>query len=160
MDTTCEGVLAEFREYFAAPGLRKIYHNYSFDKAILSRALWRATGAEPAERVLRGFHADTMHMSRLQDAGRLHHSLAHLTSELLEERYQKTPMKEKFSRPFVKKDGTLSKRLVMPSTVELQEEHKEAWVEYCTGDTVATWKVSSPAPGGGRACAVVEHGAE
>ena len=53
-------VMEEFRVFLENPGIRKIWHNYSFDRHVLANH-----GIVP-----RGFGADTIHMARLLDSSR------------------------------------------------------------------------------------------
>ena len=61
VDTTDPSVLAEFASFFERPDLKKVWHNYGFDRHVVENA-----GLE-----LRGFAGDTMHMARLFDSSRL-----------------------------------------------------------------------------------------
>ena len=56
---TSEGVLQEFKPYFESTQIKKVWHNYSFDRHILYNH----------DIDCRGFHGDTMHMARLWDTG-------------------------------------------------------------------------------------------
>ena len=85
--------LAALGAGLADPALRKVWHNYSFDRAVLANAGVAATLA-----------ADTMHMARLWDTARITrggYSLEGLSADLLDRR--KVPMKELFAKPRVKK---------------------------------------------------------
>ncbi|CAM8995180.1 unnamed protein product [Rhodiola kirilowii] len=53
-------ILLEFAPFFENPTIKKVWHNYSFDKHII----------ENYGIVVSGFHADTMHMARLWDSSR------------------------------------------------------------------------------------------
>ncbi len=53
-------VMEEFRVFLEDPSIRKIWHNYSFDRHVLANH-----GIVP-----RGFGADTIHMARLLDSSR------------------------------------------------------------------------------------------
>jgi DNA polymerase-1 len=55
-----EQVLAVFKPYLEAEHIKKVWHNYSFDRAVL----WNH-GID-----VRGFGGDTMHMARLWDSNR------------------------------------------------------------------------------------------
>eukprot|EP00957_Ditylum_brightwellii_P099206 7556085-Ditylum_brightwellii.AAC.1 len=52
-------------------------------------------------------------------------------------------MKEKFSRPNVLKNGTLGKKMVLPSVEELQEDPRTRlqWIHYSALDAEATWQL-------------------
>jgi DNA polymerase-1 len=95
VDATAAGgaALAALRGALEDAAGKKVGHNFSFDRAVLGNHGISATLA-----------ADTMHMARLWDTGRLTrggYSLEGLTADLLDRR--KVPMKELFARPRVKK---------------------------------------------------------
>lgn len=86
-------VLAAFKPALEDPTVRKVWHNFSFDRHVLYNHGINATLA-----------ADTMHMARLWDTSRLTrggYSLEGLSADLLDRR--KVPMKELFARPRMKK---------------------------------------------------------
>ncbi len=126
-----EGLIEIFREYFEDPEYLKVWHNYSFDRAVIHNH-----GID-----VRGFGGDTMQMARLWDPGRMNYSLESLTEDLLDRR--KAPMKEVFGKPKLKKDGTPGKDILVPSTLELQTnpKHFGKWVDYSTYDTEGTWRL-------------------
>ena len=53
-------VLNEFRDFFASNTIKKVWHNYGFDRHVENMKL-----------DMRGFRGDTMHMARLYDSARL-----------------------------------------------------------------------------------------
>ncbi|KAK3122846.1 hypothetical protein QOZ80_8AG0619190 [Eleusine coracana subsp. coracana] len=53
-------VLMEFAPFFEDPSIKKVWHNYSFDRHVIENH-----GIKVA-----GFHADTMHLARLWDSSR------------------------------------------------------------------------------------------
>ena len=57
---SAEGVLEEFKPYFEHQNIRKIWHNYSFDRHVLGNLGINC----------QGFGGDTMHMARLWDTGK------------------------------------------------------------------------------------------
>lgn len=124
-------VLWEFESYFADEGIQKLWHNYGFDRHMVENHGLKC----------RGFRADTMHKARLWDAGRLQFSLESLTEDLLGRR--KVPMKERFGKPNIKKNGEPGKQVVTPSTLELQTDPVTFldWVDYSTYDTEGLWLV-------------------
>jgi len=134
-----EGILGAFKPFLEDPTIRKVWHNYSFDRHIFTN-----DGIE-----CQGFFGDTMHMARLFDSSRLTkggYSLESLSgdSKLLGEKaklFKKTSMKEIFGKPNIKKDGTEGKLVVLPPVDELQqsEETRDKWIKYCTLDAEATW---------------------
>jgi len=62
------GLLPIFQEYFEDAGIKKVFHNYGFDRAQLFRE-----GID-----VKGFYADTMHMAQLQDDSRKRYKLSSL----------------------------------------------------------------------------------
>ncbi|QDZ19172.1 DNA polymerase I [Chloropicon primus] len=136
-----EGILQTFKPFMEDPSIKKVWHNYSFDRHIFAN-----DGIQ-----CRGFFGDTMHMARLYDSSRLTkggYSLESLSgdSKLLGEKaslFKKTSMKEIFGKPNIKKDGTEGKLVVLPPVDELQqgEETRGKWIKYCTLDAEATWNL-------------------
>lgn len=129
-----EGTIDYFKEYFEDNSIKKVWHNYSFDKHILENH-----GMKP-----RGFGGDTMHMARLWNSSRNTtggYSLAQLSKELLEENQNKKTMVELFGRSRMKIDGTEGKEVVVPPIEELQRNSEtiEGWINYSTLDTESTW---------------------
>ena len=53
------GILNEFKSYFEDRRIKKVWHNYSFDRAVLGNH----------DVNVQGFGGDTMHMARLWSAG-------------------------------------------------------------------------------------------
>ncbi|XP_073394695.1 DNA polymerase I A, chloroplastic/mitochondrial isoform X2 [Physcomitrium patens] len=146
-----DGILEVFRRYFEDPSIKKVWHNYSFDKHILSRH-----GIHP-----QGFYADTMHLARLHDSARrgakggyslevlsadekvMDGYLGHLTEEDDITLVGKKSMKELFGKANLKKDGSPGKIKTIPPVDELQRdgELRDAWIHYSTFDTVCTWRL-------------------
>lgn len=131
---SAEGVLDIFADYFNDSSIKKVWHNYSFDRHVLYNH-----GID-----CQGFAGDTMHMGRLWDtarAGRGGYSLEALSNALLD--HPKTSMKAIFGRKHIKKDGTEGKLTVMPGVLELQreEETRDAWIHYSALDAKSTWEV-------------------
>jgi DNA polymerase-1 len=124
-----EGTLDLFKSYFENADIPKVWHNYSFDRAVLYNH-----GID-----CHGFAGDTMHMSRLLDASRLRYSLESLTEDFLLRKKQ--TMRELFGKPRILKNGNPGKEIVVPSTVELQTNPDTIyrWVQYSTFDAEATW---------------------
>eukprot|EP00179_Madagascaria_erythrocladioides_P028058 CAMPEP_0198334002 /NCGR_PEP_ID=MMETSP1450-20131203/19330_1 /TAXON_ID=753684 ORGANISM="Madagascaria erythrocladiodes, Strain CCMP3234" /NCGR_SAMPLE_ID=MMETSP1450 /ASSEMBLY_ACC=CAM_ASM_001115 /LENGTH=720 /DNA_ID=CAMNT_0044038559 /DNA_START=60 /DNA_END=2222 /DNA_ORIENTATION=- len=127
----CAGVLGYFAEYFRDDGMKKVWHNYSFDKHVMKN-----TGIE-----CRGLDGDTMHMARLEDTSRQSYSLEALARDMLHN--TKVTMKERFGAPRVLKNNTLSKDLVVPPPEEIQRsvEHIKQWIEYACDDAEFTWQL-------------------
>lgn len=130
---------------------RQVWHNYSFDKHILSRHGIQA----------QGFYADTMHLARLNDSARRGakggYSLEVLSAdEKVMDSYirhvsekddiilaGKKSMKDLFGKANLKKDGTPGKIKTIPPVEELQrgEQWRAAWIHYSTFDAVCTWRL-------------------
>lgn len=117
------GLIEYFRPYLEDAGLKKVFHNYSFD-----RAMFFNEGVTVA-----GFAGDTMHMARLQHSDRLHYSLEILGETLLGIGWGKQSLKELMREEHVKRPEDL--HLSTSATT------RSAWTEYSTFDTVATWKL-------------------
>jgi DNA polymerase I len=129
-----EGCLGLFKDYFEDTSIKKVWHYYSFDRAVL----WNH-GIN-----VQGLGGDTMHMARLWHASRSlngGYSLEVLTAELLDRR--KVPMKERFGRRQLKKDGLPGKILYLPPAEELQRdpETRADFIDYATYDAEVTWKL-------------------
>jgi DNA polymerase-1 len=56
-----QAIWEAFRPFFESQTLRKVWHNYSFDRHVMERM---GIGME-------GFDGDTMHMARLWDSSRI-----------------------------------------------------------------------------------------
>lgn len=138
-----EGVLDVFKPFFESETLKKVWHNYSFDRHVL----WNH-GID-----CKGLGGDTMHMARTWNSARAKaggYSLESLTNDLLNQRYvnidcqdcfrirfgdatsSKVPMKEIFSVPKLKKDGTPGKERILPpvETLQREEQWRNAWIDY------------------------------
>uniref|UniRef100_A0A7S0H1P1 DNA-directed DNA polymerase family A palm domain-containing protein n=1 Tax=Amorphochlora amoebiformis TaxID=1561963 RepID=A0A7S0H1P1_9EUKA len=127
-----EGTLNIFTDYFEDRKIKKVWHNYSFDRHVL----WNH-GID-----VQGFGGDTMHMARLwHSAIKEGYSLESLTKMLLTKEFHKTPMKELFSKPLILKNGLPSKIKKLPAIDELQrdEEFRETFIKYATHDAMTTW---------------------
>lgn len=160
------GLLRAFVDYFANKDIKKVFHNFSFDRHVLNNE-----GI-----VVRGFAADTMHMARLWDtslgrgpaalvakktpgrtaagaagddavdvdqdeeAAASGYSLAALTSLLLP-REAKRSMTELFGYPRTKRDGTKGKVIVVPEPLELQtvDQWRKEFITYSAKDAKVTW---------------------
>eukprot|EP01091_Cochliopodium_minus_P012877 TRINITY_DN4009_c0_g1_i1.p1 TRINITY_DN4009_c0_g1~~TRINITY_DN4009_c0_g1_i1.p1 ORF type:complete len:1086 (-),score=342.32 TRINITY_DN4009_c0_g1_i1:57-3314(-) len=129
-----EGTINYFKEYFEDESIKKVWHNYSFDKHILENHGIHC----------KGFGGDTMHMARLWNSSRNTtggYSLAQLSKELLGENQNKKTMTELFGRVNMKIDGTEGKETTVPPLEDLQRDSEtiEGWINYSTLDTEATW---------------------
>ncbi|KAK9818799.1 hypothetical protein WJX74_001704 [Apatococcus lobatus] len=134
-------VMEEFRVFLEDPSIRKIWHNYSFDRHVLANH-----GIVP-----RGFGADTIHMARLLDSSRRgtkSYSLESLTGDYFRgdagmEQRSKTSMKELFGKGALKKDGTEGKVKKLPPIDEVQRdpEQREKFIDYSAFDAKATFKL-------------------
>ena len=93
-----QGILREFKGVLEDPAVRKVFHNYGFDRHVIYN---HAVDVH-------GLAGDTMHMARLWDTGRLlrgGYSLEGLSTDLLGR--AKVSMKDLFSKPKMKKVRTL-----------------------------------------------------
>lgn len=129
-----EGTLAVFKAFLEDPSRNKVFHNVGFDRHVLFN--------EGIDMV--GLSADTMHMARLWSTSRSNmggYSLESLSNDLLGMR--KVPMKERFSKPKIKKDGTPGKDRFLPGVDEIQldPETRQEWIDYSTYDAEATWRL-------------------
>ncbi|KAK9789941.1 hypothetical protein WJX73_004973 [Symbiochloris irregularis] len=140
-----EEIREALRPFFAAPHIRKVWHNYSFDRHVLANC-----GIECS-----GFAGDTMHMARLWDSarkGKSNYSLESLSKDnsILggssawdqgKHRLHKTGMKSIFGTPNIKKDGSEGRLTVMAAMEELQTDPAKRgdWIDYSAGDAFSTW---------------------
>ena len=90
-----DAILAEFRRFFEDDDIKKVWHNYSFDRHVLANMLAPpGTGAGIA---VAGFAGDTMHMARLADSSRQRgkgYSLENLSGYALSFRVSYMPVSE------------------------------------------------------------------
>lgn len=138
-----DGTLLAFKEWFENQSIKKIWHNYGFDRHVMYN-----------ENIdCQGFAGDTMHMARVWDTSRDKlsggggYSLESLTESLLAEKdisFRKVSMKELFGVAKKLKDGSDSKIKDLPEIRELQLNpvYRENWIEYSARDAVATWYVA------------------
>lgn len=61
-----------FKDYLEDPSMKKVWHNYGFDRHIMANH----------DIDVKGFGGDTMHMARLADPSRLRYGLKYLTQYL------------------------------------------------------------------------------
>jgi len=113
------GMVERFRRYLEDPGIRKVFHNYSFD-----RAMFFNEGVS-----VQGLAADTMHMARLYHSDLVQYTLQWLGQRLLGDAYRKGSLNDLMS-------GAGGE-----STEYLHLHERETWIDYSTFDTVATWKL-------------------
>ncbi len=127
------GTLNHFSEFFSDKNQLKVWHNYSFDRAVLYNHDVDA----------RGLGGDTMHMARLWDSSLQSYSLEALSTGLLPERFRKTGMKDLFGRPVPKKDGTDGKLISLSPIEELQRmpETRPDFIWYSAQDAIVTWEL-------------------
>eukprot|EP00899_Mesostigma_viride_P019227 jgi/Mesvir1/27305/Mv07135-RA.2 len=137
------GILAAFKEFFEDGSIKKVWHNYSFDRHIFENV-----GFEP-----RGFLGDTMHMARLLNSSRKPpngYSLESLSADasiMLADHLRemggdkKRSMKERFGQRKMKKDGTPGVSVTIPDMLVLQqgEDTRAEWIDYSTLDAKCTW---------------------
>uniref|UniRef100_A0ACD5UFH0 Uncharacterized protein n=1 Tax=Avena sativa TaxID=4498 RepID=A0ACD5UFH0_AVESA len=135
-------VLMEFVPFFEDPSIRKVWHNYSFDKHVIENY-----GIKVA-----GFHADTMHLARLWDSSRRldgGYSLEGLTNDnrvmgVVPKELQKIgkrSMKTIFGRKKIKKDGNEGKITTIEPVEILQREDRELWISYSSLDSMSTLRL-------------------
>lgn len=92
-----QDVLLSFKEVLESKSIRKVWHNYGFDRHVLYNH-----GIDAC-----GLGGDTMHMARMWDTARAltgGYGLEGLSADLLNRR--KVPMKELFATPKMKKVST------------------------------------------------------
>lgn len=141
-------IIDAFKEYFEDSSIKKVWHNFSFDRHVLQNHGIKAAG----------FYADTMHLARLWNSGRKNdsgggYSLESLTSDMTvmngvhtwnpQRVIKKTSMKDLFGANNIKKDGTKGKIKVIPPVKEIQtsESLRERWICYSAGDAICTWSL-------------------
>merc|ERR1719410_1284557 len=122
-DGNMQNMVEAFRPYLEDPGTKKVFHNYSFD-----RAMFLNEGIN-----VKGFAGDTMHMARLQHTDRGSYSLSALGDELLGSDWAKQSLNELMKV----RNKTLPVDLHLSTNPGIRDD----WVEYSTFDTVATWKL-------------------
>jgi DNA polymerase-1 len=128
-----EGTLSLFSGFLGDSKIKKVWHNYSFDRHVLYNHGINA----------KGLGGDTMHMARLWDSSRSRYSLEALSNDLLSNAYHKSSMKELFGVRSVRKDGSEGKAITIPPIETLQRlpETRTKFVEYSVLDSVATWEL-------------------
>jgi hypothetical protein len=126
-----KGILYEFQEWLEDPSVKKVWHNYGFDRHVIFNE-----GID-----VKGFGGDTMHMARLSDTSRMKYSLESLTEDLLGQR--KVPMKEIFGVPRLRKDGSPGAIIDLPAIEVMQREPKfrENWIKYSAFDAKSTYNL-------------------
>jgi len=134
-------VLRAFKPLLEDEGVRKVWHNYGFDRHVLGNS-----GID-----VRGFHGDTMHLARLHSTGRDKaglggYSLAALSKAFVVSKgiaEGKRSMLDLFGRPRKKKNGEDSKIRELPALDEVQRSVDadifRLWVKYSTLDAELTW---------------------
>mmetsp|Transcript_105215 Transcript_105215/g.250471 ORF Transcript_105215/g.250471 Transcript_105215/m.250471 type:complete len:818 (+) Transcript_105215:71-2524(+) len=122
-DGNLRGLVEHFREYFEDPGIKKVFQNYAFDRAILLNHGCRVAG----------FHADTMHMARLINSDAESVSLQALGETHLSGMWKKQDFK------------LLLKKVGATSTEEIHKSQdptvRKEWVDYAAFDAQVTWKL-------------------
>ncbi|XP_057951031.1 DNA polymerase I A, chloroplastic/mitochondrial isoform X2 [Malania oleifera] len=141
LDGDGKNILQEFAPFFEDQSIKKVWHNYSFDKHIIENSGLKVSG----------FHADTMHMARLWDSSRRReggYSLEALTSDPSvmsgtqicpqKDLIGKISMKSIFGRKKVKKDGSEGKMTTIAPVEKLQREERKLWICYSALDSIST----------------------
>ena len=141
VDTTVPEVLDQFRDFFASNTIKKVWHNYGFDRHVV----------ENMDLAMNGFGGDTMHMARLYDSARLRthggdgYSLEALGRDLLSDGRAKVSMKTLFPEFFRKKriEGEGSDRKSYLDVLKMQTDPltRDAFVCYAAYDAKSTWEV-------------------
>mmetsp|Transcript_27035 Transcript_27035/g.43449 ORF Transcript_27035/g.43449 Transcript_27035/m.43449 type:complete len:744 (+) Transcript_27035:58-2289(+) len=131
-----EGTLDLFQNYFEDIQIKKVWHNYGFDRHVL----WNH-GID-----VQGLGGDTMHMARLWHASRpisQGYSLESLAAALLGNKYKKIPMKERFSKKQLLKNGLPGKLTYLPPIDEIQRDLtlRDDFIDYATQDAETTWQL-------------------
>ena len=129
-----EGTLDLFKEYFEDDRIKKVWHNYGFDRHVLYNH----------DIDCLGFAGDTLHMGRLFDSSRINkggYSLEALTTQLLGT--PKITMKDRFGKPRILKDGSEGKEIIVPSVIDIQRNSEmwASWVDYSVMDAELTWRL-------------------
>mmetsp|Transcript_6940 Transcript_6940/g.12343 ORF Transcript_6940/g.12343 Transcript_6940/m.12343 type:complete len:843 (+) Transcript_6940:77-2605(+) len=117
------GVLIEFKEYLEDAGIKKVLHNYCFDKAVLLRSGIR----------LDGLIGDTMHMARMLPGHSGAVSLATLSKRHLPAEYHKNALKN------VAQQCDCSPSEPEKMHLSGNPNARSRWIHYTVKDTVATW---------------------
>ncbi|XP_065862340.1 DNA polymerase I A, chloroplastic/mitochondrial-like [Euphorbia lathyris] len=143
LDGGAEELLKEFDPFFKDCSIKKVWHNYSFDKHVI----------ENYGISVNGFHADTMHMARLWNSSRRTdggYSLEGLTGDrrvmngvksCYEELIGKVSMKTIFGKKKLKKDGSEGKIIIIDPVEDLQRNEREPWICYSALDAISTWQL-------------------
>lgn len=128
-----EEMLNAFKGYFENEMRKKVWHNYGFDRHMLTNH-----GIYP-----KGFAGDTMHMGRLVDSSRKSYSLEALCDIYLQSSYQKYSMSKLFGDHEKLKDGSAGKRVIVPYTVDLQtgNDTRDLWIAYSIRDAELTHRL-------------------
>ncbi|XP_020596594.1 DNA polymerase I A, chloroplastic/mitochondrial-like [Phalaenopsis equestris] len=137
-------VLMKFAPFFEDQTIKKVWHNYSFDRHIMENYGVKVSG----------FHADTMHLARLWDSSRRidgGYSLEALTSDPIvmsgtgfhtnDEFMGKISMKSLFGKRKVKKDGSEGKSITIAPVELLQREETIPWICYSVSDSINTLRL-------------------
>ncbi|XP_050217139.1 DNA polymerase I A, chloroplastic/mitochondrial [Mercurialis annua] len=136
-------LLVKFRPFFENPEIKKVWHNYSFDKHVIQNYGFPVCG----------FYADTMHMARLWNSSRRTeggYSLEALTGDkkimsevrsCFAELIGKVSMKTIFGKNKLKKDGSEGKMITIAPVEELQRKEQNLWICYSALDAISTWQL-------------------
>lgn len=117
------GLVEYFKTYLEDDRIQKVFHNYSFDRAMLLNHGCR----------VRGLAGDTMHMARLENSERDSYSLEALGKACLGSSWQKQKLKNLMGQAKVKRPEELH--------MSNDEAVRKTWIDYSAFDTAVTWKL-------------------
>ena len=139
VETMDDDIFDVFRSWFEDHEVRKVWHNYGFDRHVLENR-----GLKNVD----GFYGDTMHMARLYDAARLKtkggdgYSLEALSADYLGAR--KVPMHEVFGLKTASKLKIRDLQGLTDDPLHLEDDDlstRGKFICYAAYDAKATWQV-------------------
>jgi len=122
---TRRGILPLFKQYLEDPNIKKVFHNYSFDRAQFVRE-----GIH-----VQGFYADTMHMAYLDDSQHESFTLQYLGKHLLGDLWAKNSLTALAAE--ANYEASEPEKLHLNTDPSI----RKAWEDYSAFDTQATWKL-------------------
>lgn len=119
------GMVRFFQEYLEDPCVKKVFHNFAFD-----RAMFFNEGVS-----VRGFAGDTMHLARLINSDEASFKLKDLCNKHIGPRFAKQDLSSLAQTMGIRPD--------QPDKLQLCEDQQvqSAWIRYSVFDTLATWKL-------------------